>query len=115
MGIWKVAWYAPLLVEANKFWFYSICASIAGNLSALKSLRAALQVRPTGKSEEEAAERSYITTAAPFLRRTIVSACDLTLPGSFLGWIILDDLHVGIAMMVSTLLVWEDVWASAQT
>jgi hypothetical protein len=115
MGIWKVAWYTPLLVEANKFWFCSLCASIARNVSGLKSANASVQVRPTGTGKAVAVDRPYIAAATPFLRRTIANACDLALPGTFLGWITMNDSRVGAAMIVSTLLVWSDVWASAQT
>ncbi len=120
MNIWQVSWYTPLLVEANKFWFYSICASISRNIYSLYRGRPTVtETQPLpdsarAKSQGESSAVSNLATVVPFLRRTIVNACDLALPASFVGWVILDDLHIGIAMTASTVLVWHDVWMSTQ-
>lgn len=39
-----------------------------------------------------------------------VDACDMLIPGTFLGWIEMGQLGVGIGMVVSTLVSGWDMW-----
>ncbi|OAA60117.1 PEX11 domain protein [Cordyceps fumosorosea ARSEF 2679] len=105
MKIHVVPWYTPVLVEANKFWFYAILASIARTLV----LRVVLTASRSTKKEKQRQHQQL-----PSLRRLVVDALDLTLPASFVGWLALDDATIGCLMTVSTALTWRDVWAKAQ-
>ncbi|KFH42503.1 hypothetical protein ACRE_067470 [Hapsidospora chrysogenum ATCC 11550] len=140
MDIWLVPWYTPVLMEANKLWLYAIVLSIARTMWKLLS-SGGQSVAPTGSSnstsqetgasnnnnnnggekreeEEEEKEAPSSPESAPstvrLLRRLVVDSCDLTLPASFLGWVPLGDFGVGVAMVVSSLLAWPDLWAATQ-
>ena len=136
MDIWLVPWYTPVLMEANKLWLYAIVLSIFRNMWALLS-SGGQGVAPTssssssstsqetsasnnngGEKKEEEKEAPSSPETAPstvrLLRRLVVDSCDLTLPASFLGWVPLGDFGVGVAMVVSSLLAWPDLWAATQ-
>ncbi|KGQ06622.1 hypothetical protein BBAD15_g8057 [Beauveria bassiana D1-5] len=106
MQIHVVPWYAPVLVEANKFWFYAITASIlrtvAQRIGLFHSTRTPFSKR-----------RQQLPPPPPW-RRLVVDALDLTLPASFVGWVVMDDVTIGCLMTLSTILVWRDVWGKAQ-
>lgn len=97
MNIWLVDWYIPVLMEGNKFWFYAICISIARTLAEFWM----------GESKRKKTESKLL------LERLLVDLCDLTLPGSFLGWIPLGDFGVGVAMVVSTIVASREMWVRA--
>lgn len=102
MKIHVVPWYTPILTEANKFWFYAILASILRTI-----------IQRAGLFSGRARSKQGAPIPPPW-RRLVVDALDLTLPGSFIGWFVIDDVTIGCLMTVSTLLVWRDVWARAQ-
>lgn len=127
-------WYTPVLVEANKLWLYAIVLSISRTMWTLLS-SGRKGVAPTNgssskkshetgassngrekKEEEEEAPSSPETAPSTvhLLRRLVADSCDLTLPASFLGWVPLGDFGVGVAMVVSSLLAWPDLWAATQ-
>lgn len=108
MDIWLVPWYTPLLMEANKFWFYSICLSLLRSFVELVTWTAA-----PPKTQEKPVPVPQGSRGA-IVQRMVVDACDLTLPGSFLGWIAVGDLEVGAAMVVSTLVASRGIWVRAQ-
>jgi hypothetical protein len=122
MNIWLVSWNTPVLIEANKFWFYALCVSITGAVWELLFGSAAQSKTQKGhpdidqkKEESEKPSSSKpVPSTIPLLKRIVVDGCDLTLPGSFLGWIALGDLGVGMAMVVSTVVASRDIWARAQ-
>ncbi|EJP63318.1 PEX11 domain protein [Beauveria bassiana ARSEF 2860] len=107
MQIHVVPWYAPVLVEANKFWFYAITASIlrtiAQRIGLFHSTRTPFSKR-----------RQQLPPPPPPWRRLVVDALDLTLPASFVGWVVMDDVTIGCLMTLSTILAWRDVWGKAQ-
>ncbi|PMB64341.1 hypothetical protein BM221_009727 [Beauveria bassiana] len=106
MQIHVVPWYAPVLIEANKFWFYAITASIlrtiAQRIGLFHSTRTPFSKR-----------RQQVHSPPPW-RRLVVDALDLTLPASFVGWVVMDDVTIGCLMTLSTILAWRDVWGKAQ-
>ncbi|KAM3565238.1 hypothetical protein MY1884_000311 [Beauveria asiatica] len=106
MQIHVVPWYAPVLVEANKFWFYAIAASILRNITQRVGLFHSTRP-PSSKRKEQ-------LPPPPPWRRLVVDALDLTLPASFVGWVVMDDVTIGCLMTLSTILVWTDVWGKAQ-
>ncbi|KAL3472176.1 peroxisomal biogenesis factor 11 [Aspergillus californicus] len=112
MKVVQVDWYAPLMAEANKFWFYALTLSI---LRASWDLFFASAPAPTkGPKGTVVADNKKTKTASapkwPLLKRIIIDGCDLTLPGSFLGWTPVSGLQIGGAMVVSTVFAAHGVW-----
>ena len=122
MNIWLVPWYTTVLMEANKFWFYAICLSIARTVGELFLGSAAQSETQKGQSSinEKKADSGNASPSKPvlsttsLLNRIVVNSLDLTLPTSFLGWTTPGNLGVGMAMTVSSVLAWGDSWAGAQ-
>lgn len=122
MGVWQVSWYMPVLVEANKLWLYAIAASMAqtchklsSRLTAGSKLQGANQIPETAKKTgAQASITQSEVTSATLLRQLIADGCDLTLPMSFNGWIRFGELEVGIAMLVSSVLIWPELWLQFQ-
>ncbi|KAJ5819301.1 hypothetical protein N7474_004892 [Penicillium riverlandense] len=122
MNIYLVSWYMPVLLEANKFWFYAICISIARTSKelVLGSAGPSTTSGTSGTDEKKQEKTKEVAPAKPapstlsLLNRIVIDSLDLTLPGSFLGWIPLETLGIGMAMLVSTVLVWPTAWAKAQ-
>lgn len=120
MDIWLVPWYTPVLMEANKLWLYAIILSLTRTfwrlLSGSNTQSKAPKVEP-GIDEKEATSDlapEPAPTTAHLLKRLVVDGCDLMLPASFLGWVPLRDFGVGVAMVVSSVLAWPDLWATTQ-
>jgi hypothetical protein len=121
MNIWRVTWNTPLLIEANKFWFYAICLSITGTLwEWFVGSRSTAQSKTHIDGKEKRSEKpspsssEQVSSNVPLWERLVVDVCDLSLPGSFVGWIPLSDFGVGMAMIVSSLVASRDVWVKAQ-
>ncbi|KAL1959322.1 hypothetical protein VTO42DRAFT_2509 [Malbranchea cinnamomea] len=129
MNLWLVPWYKPVLLEANKFWFYAICASLARTVGQLWFGSAMAERNQTenanGHSEKDQKKEGPVKTSTAvaqpplpsntsLLMRIVADSCDLTLPTSFLGWVPLGNLGVGMAMVVSTIITSRDIWVEAQ-
>lgn len=117
MNIWLVSWYTPVLIEGNKFWFYAICISITRRIGmllfGLATQKKAQEGAPDTAQKSAQSEKSSptpVVSITTLLKQLAIDGCDLTLPASFLGWISLGDLGVGIAMVVSTVLAWWELW-----
>ncbi|KAM3545446.1 hypothetical protein ARSEF1564_001608 [Beauveria bassiana] len=106
MQIHVVPWYAPVLIEANKFWFYAITASILRTI--------AQRIGLFHSTRTPFSKRRLQLPPPPPWRRLVVDALDLTLPASFVGWVVMDDVTIGYLMTLSTILAWRDVWEKAQ-
>lgn len=119
MNVWPVSWYTPVLIEGNKFWCYAICISIIRRLGAL-----VVGLATNGKTQETPADTDQrskaegitpasepIESTTSLLNQLVVDFCDLTLPVSFLGWLSIGNLGVGIAMVISTVLAWWKLWS----
>ncbi|KAM3523803.1 hypothetical protein MY4038_008015 [Beauveria bassiana] len=106
MQIHVVPWYAPVLIEANKFWFYAITASILRTI--------AQRIGLFHSTRTPFSRRRLQLPPPPPWRRLVVDALDLTLPASFVGWVVMDDVTIGCLMTLSTILAWRDVWGKAQ-
>lgn len=116
MDIWLVDWYQPLLVEANKLWFYAICISLARSLIYLstRSDKETKDKSSGAKGEKKVKESPSpsIPSRSSLVKRLLVDSCDLTLPGSCVGWLEIGDIGIGLAMVVSTLLPLAEMWAT---
>ncbi|KAL4973628.1 peroxisomal biogenesis factor 11 [Aspergillus desertorum] len=121
MGVARVDWYHPLMTEANKFWFYALALSIircAWELFFPSAPAMPSKASSAPSSREKAGNRAQQlqsrTPKWPLVKRIIIDGCDLTLPGSFLGWTPVTPLQIGLGMVLSTVLAGHDVWIAQQ-
>lgn len=112
MNVARVDWYRPLMTEANKFWFYALVLSI---LRMTWLIFFPVEPIPTANGKGKAkTEKTASQPKWPLVKKIIIDGCDLTLPGSFIGWVPASGLQVGAAMVVSTVLVGHNVWLAQQ-
>ncbi|RAK90263.1 subunits of heterodimeric actin filament capping protein Capz [Aspergillus costaricaensis CBS 115574] len=97
-----------ILIEANKFWFYALGFSILG--AAYDITFSSASSASKTKDEKEKKEAPSINRFSLLKRMLCVDACDLLIPGTFLGWIEMGQLGVGVGMVVSTLVSGWDMW-----
>lgn len=122
MNVFLVSWYTPVLLEANKFWFYAICIAITRTASDLffgpvTSDTQNGSVNADKKKEERpdiTSPLDPVPSPVSLLNRLVIDSLDLTLPGSLLGWIPVSEMGVAMAMLASTILVWPTAWSKAQ-
>lgn len=114
MNIWLVDWYEPVLVEANKIWFYAICISLARSLIHLSARSETAKEKPGAKRKNKSKESPSISTPSrsSLVRRLVIDSCDLTLPASGAGWLGISDQGIGMAMVVSTVLPLAEMWTA---
>lgn len=121
MSIWIVPWYTPVLLEANKFWFYALCISIFTTVWELL-FGSTVQNEPEKDNSDidrkgEMVERPSSKPSSvptPLVKLLVIDGCDLFLPGSMLGWISVRNLGVGMAMVVSTVMASLDIWEAGK-
>ncbi|KAL4816669.1 peroxisomal biogenesis factor 11 [Aspergillus spinulosporus] len=119
MGVSRVDWYHPLLTEANKFWFYALMLSLVRCIWELffPSVPATPSKTSSSGSEKSKAKGQQPQLNPPkwpLVKQIIIDGCDLTLPGSFLGWTPVTPLQIGLGMVLSTLLAGHNVWVAQQ-
>ncbi|KAL4952486.1 peroxisomal biogenesis factor 11 [Aspergillus filifer] len=125
MNVARVNWYKPLMTEANKFWFYALSLSILRCIWELffptvMSVPAEVSGneknggKGKGKSQTQTQTQQVTAPKWPLIKRIIIDGCDLTLPGSFIGWVPASGLQIGVGMVVSTLLAGHEVWLRQQ-
>ncbi|KAL4998426.1 peroxisomal biogenesis factor 11 [Aspergillus recurvatus] len=117
MGVARVDWYHPLMAEANKFWFYALVLSVLRCTWEVVFPPAPATPSKTSSSSSEKSKAGAQQSSPPkrlLLKRIIIDGCDLTLPGSFLGWTPVTPLQIGFGMVVSTVLAGHDVWLAQQ-
>lgn len=119
MGVYHASWAAGLFVEAMKFWFYSLSLGILLALMELWGLSGKEPVVSTG-SKEKVVEKAAQAQEARAMERTskrrnavkkmVIDGCDLFIPGSITGWLVISSSNVGLLCVVSTLLAGSDTW-----
>ncbi|KAL3444674.1 peroxisomal biogenesis factor 11 [Aspergillus insuetus] len=117
MNVYHVSWYRPLLTEANKFWFYALILSIARATWELLFTSSASSPSPSKSEKDKGKGKAPVTagrTKSALVKKIVIDTCDLTLPGSFIGWVPVTGLQIGVAMVVSTLLAGHGVWVAQQ-
>ncbi|KAL4776623.1 peroxisomal biogenesis factor 11 [Aspergillus nidulans var. acristatus] len=119
MGVARVDWYHPLMTEANKFWLYALMLSVIRCTWELFFPSAPATPYKTSSSESEKSRAKGQQPRPsppkwPLVKRIIIDGCDLTLPGSFLGWTPVTPLQIGLGMVLSTVLAGHDVWVAQQ-
>ncbi|KAF2009688.1 peroxisomal biogenesis factor 11 [Aaosphaeria arxii CBS 175.79] len=99
-----------LVREGYRAWFTGISFSIISSLYSLYKLRErAAQI--SEKDGEGAVEKKKVQKEANALRIQLLSdLCDITIPGTTLGWFNLDDGAVGLAGTLSSLLGVYSQW-----
>ncbi|KAL2823574.1 peroxisomal biogenesis factor 11 [Aspergillus cavernicola] len=115
MDVSHVEWYTPLMTEANKFWFYAIILSIAR--ASWELFFAPGPSKGSGKNVTDKKGRQTpsvepSSSTWPLVKQIIIDSCDLTLPGSFVGWVPATGLQIGIAMIISTALAGHNIWVA---
>ncbi|GKZ23940.1 F-actin-capping protein subunit alpha [Aspergillus brasiliensis] len=99
-------------IKANKFWFYALGFSILGATFDITFSSSATSSASTTKKDEKSEKKPTpsISRFSLLKKMLCVDACDLLIPGTFLGWIEMGQLEVGIGMVVSTLVSGWDMW-----
>ncbi|KAL4808179.1 peroxisomal biogenesis factor 11 [Aspergillus unguis] len=110
MNVARVEWYTALMTEANKFWFYALVLSITRCIFEILFPGPApvANIKEKGSGKEKA--KPVRPPKWPLVKKAVIDACDLTLPGSFIGWVPASGLQIGVGMVVSTLLAGHNVW-----
>ncbi|KAL6232173.1 hypothetical protein BDW75DRAFT_25244 [Aspergillus navahoensis] len=117
MNVARVDWYHPLMTEANKFWFYALVLSIircTWELFLPSAPATPSKASSSSNEKSKAAAQQSSASKWPLVKQIIIDGCDLTLPGSFLGWTPVTPLQFGLGMVVSTVLAGHDVWLAQQ-
>lgn len=124
MGVWRVEWAGMVMMEANRFWFYSLACAFMLTLHGLWNLPsspAAVEVGK-GRSFEERTKAGLEKRKAEeltakngerrkrLMKDLVMYGADLFIPGDLTRWIRTEQWWVGSAMAVSTLLASEEVW-----
>jgi len=115
MGVWPSPWAEAVLVEGNKFWFYSlVCSILLGGLQLYAEggeVKGGSTEKDTGKSQGVQAQKEKL---GGIRRRMVVDIFDLFLPGFVTGWLVTTQAFVGFASAVSTILSSKDIWDRLQ-
>ncbi|KAE8452648.1 hypothetical protein EG329_013907 [Mollisiaceae sp. DMI_Dod_QoI] len=133
MGVYKTTWAASLIIEAMKFWFYSIVLSLLLSVVGIwelytspptKSLTTKPNTEKDERNEEDSNEETEQTKAdakvgwmnkrRKAMKGIVIDICDLSVPGSITGWLPVSSANVGMLGVVSTLLAGADVWTRIQ-
>lgn len=122
MNVFLVSWHTPVLLEANKFWFYAIVMAIArtasdiffGPVTPSTQNGSVNAVKKKDERPDITSPPDPVPSPVSLLNRLIIDSLDLTIPGSLLGWIPVSEMGVAMAMLASTILVWPTAWSKAQ-
>jgi hypothetical protein len=129
LSVWGPEYELVLKKESQRCWFFALLFGAVASglrLSRTQTEIAALR-QETSKLEEEEKSRDgkgeseeltnrkpktagLETSARAHLRKIVACVLDLSLPGSFLGWIQAGPLTVGLVMTITSGLTGFDVW-----
>lgn len=125
MGVTNSSFGARLQHEADRCWFYGIAFGIL--LSVYRLIRIFLErwISPSAKNEakntQDEKPKEVSTEAVTddiiymaLLTRLVIDCCDLTIPGSTLGWIPVELSVVGAAQFTSSALAGMQIWQRVQ-
>lgn len=117
MGVWTVPWEERVMRQANTYWFFALCFSLAGSLYRIFF---SAPTKPVNKSKSKSKNGKEKKTEEPvveapktsaLVQQFVVDSCDLLLPLELLGWYPTGDLVLGVTMVLSTILTGWNVWA----
>lgn len=97
-----------LLREGYRAWFAGISFSIASGVYSYYTLLQRSKTITSSSDPEKVVEKKKVDKELNAVKIQLISdLCDITIPGSALGWVDLDDGIVGLAGTTSSLLgVW---------
>jgi len=104
MSIHRTPWAGPLLIEANRFWFYSLSCSI---LLTLFSLHQSSPANPTNLREKPSTSTSppkFQTPQTQHIKRLTTDLADILTPGYVIGWIDTNPVLVATGAALSSML-----------
>lgn len=115
MGVYPTPLAEICMLQANKFWFYSLLCSITRYLVNLQShyySSSHSSATPTPRSSQPSPSSTSLSEqeVKAIKRRLISDTFDIFIPGHVTGWIKSSMGIVGIASVVSTVLSGVDVW-----
>lgn len=102
MGVWTTPLAQQVMVEGNRFWFYSLVFSVV--LGVME------WYEQGGAKGGEKGKKKARVDRRPVVRRLLTDGFDLFIPGSITGWIRTSPAVVGYATVVSTLLASKEIW-----
>jgi hypothetical protein len=126
MGIWTTTWAADVFVEAMKFWFYSLSLGVIVGVLQLYQLymepvvisEKKTEIGEKSKENEKMIQMMEITERkekrTKIIKKIVVDGCDLFIPGSTTGWMVVSTANVGMLSVVSTVLAATDIWTRVQ-
>nr|POE75549.1 peroxisomal membrane protein 11 like [Quercus suber] len=111
-GIRKFEAAARLQKEAYRAWLVGLVCNVLAGTYTLYNLRQAEQQQRRSADAEKAVEMKKLQKEKSATQLQLISdLCDLTVPGSALGFVTLDDGIVGLAGTVSSLIGLSAAWA----
>ncbi len=117
IGVWPAPWADRCMLEANKFWFYSLIFSLLSGMFQLffgSSSRSSRERKASPKKlikkKPSSALNSGRKERQKIRRRLIADAFDLLIPGHVTRWIPSNLVVVGFASVISTTLSSKDRW-----
>ncbi len=123
MGITTFDWAPAIYREAIKFWFYAIFASIwlsiyqifSGVSTTNQTPQKALRADDDSHEKEHMPVQNAVADArSKIYIQLMIDCADLLVPGALLGWMPIDELYVGMAGTLSTVLAGRDIWNRLQ-
>lgn len=120
MGITNNSWTPAVQREADKYWLYAIVASILVSLHQLLFTTGLqkTQTKFTGDEKDPSAgavsDREN-TARLKTLAQLAIDCADVIIPTAGLGWMPLDDVYVGAAGTISTLIAGYELWIGVQS
>lgn len=120
------AWGHTLQLEANRCWFWAICASIL--ICCYQLLQTPGESRATTGTPKDTStttegeklpdtrqtERSEEIHYMSICRQLLIDGCDLIIAGSSVGWVSADEVRVGTAYMISSAVAGQQLWERVQ-
>ena len=101
------------MLEANRFWFYSLVCSMLRSLVLLNGEHMTQPEKPIKESSKSGMVESDVLRKHQLggaKRRLVADGFDLLIPGSVTGWIRTSPAIVGVGMVISTVLSSKDMW-----
>ena len=129
MQLTYYAWAATAQIESSKFWFYALMISILLTLHDIffdatpKPTQPSSATSSSDKSSVTLRTKQVTTPPSPetlsSTRREVrkrqvvdlvIDICDLSIPGTAVGWLSMDKITIGVAMAISSILVTQRIW-----
>lgn len=120
MGVTNYSWAAGVQREADKYWLYAIAASILVSVHQLLLTNNPQQAQSNFTGDEKdpsagASSNREATAVAKTLSQLAIDCADIVIPAVGLGWVPLDEVYVGAAGTISTLIAGYELWIGVQS